>query len=91
LNWAEPISAVQCLADQPQLTFLDSALRHEQLGRYSYIACEPFGTYVVADGRASWNGAALPGDPFEALRARLTMYGQDPHSKEERPASLPTS
>src|SRR5258708_14400927 len=77
LNWAEPIPAMQCLADQPQLTFLDSALRHEQLGRYSYIACDPFGTYIVADGRASWNGKALPGDPIEALRTRLTMYGQE--------------
>lgn len=36
LNRAEPISAMQCLADQPQLTFLDSALRHEQLGRYPH-------------------------------------------------------
>ncbi|WP_334407492.1 aminodeoxychorismate synthase component I [Bradyrhizobium sp. AZCC 2289] len=77
LTWAEPVSTMQCLADQPQLTFLDSALRHEQLGRYSYIACDPFGTYTVADGRASWNGEALPGDPFDALRTRLTMYGQE--------------
>lgn len=62
LDWAEPISAMECLADQPQLTFLDSALRHEQLGRYSYIARDPFGTYIVADGRASWNGDALLGE-----------------------------
>ncbi len=60
LNWAEPISAMQCLADQPQFTFLDSALRHEQRGRYSYIACDPFGTYVVADGRASQTLEQLP-------------------------------
>jgi hypothetical protein len=49
LNWAEPVSAMQCLADQPQLSFLDSALHHEQLGRYSYIACDPFGHPVCTE------------------------------------------
>ncbi|WP_422389131.1 hypothetical protein [Bradyrhizobium septentrionale] len=53
----------RCLAQRPQLTFLDSAAGHELLGRYSYLTCEPFGTYLVADGQASWNAEAVAGDP----------------------------
>jgi para-aminobenzoate synthetase component 1 len=77
LDWTEPTFALDRLADQPKVTFLDSAIRHEKLGRYSYIACDPFGTYVIADGHASWNGEALFGDPFEALRNCLAMYCQE--------------
>lgn len=76
LPWIEPVKALQCLAQRPQLTFLDSAAEHELLGRYSYLACEPFGSYLVADGRASWNGEALPGDPWTVLRNLLARYQQ---------------
>ncbi|MCA6103600.1 aminodeoxychorismate synthase component I [Bradyrhizobium australafricanum] len=74
LQWIEPVKALRCLAQRPQLTFLDSAARHELLGRYSYLACEPFGTYLVADGQASWNGEAIIGDPWEVLRDLLARY-----------------
>lgn len=78
LHWIEPVAAMQCLADRPHLTFLDSAARHTSLGRYSYLACDPFSTYVIADGQASYNGKALEGNPWDALRALLAPYPQ-PH------------
>ncbi|MCC8936979.1 aminodeoxychorismate synthase component I [Bradyrhizobium sp. Arg62] len=74
LPWIDPVNALRCLAKRPHLTFLDSATRHELLGRYSYLACEPFSTYLVADGQASWNGEALIGDPWEVLRDLLARY-----------------
>ncbi|MDA9464790.1 aminodeoxychorismate synthase component I [Bradyrhizobium sp. CCBAU 53415] len=74
LKWIEPVKALRCFAQRPQLTFLDSAAGHELLGRYSYLTCEPFSTYLVADGQASWNGEALAGDPWEALRGLLGRY-----------------
>ncbi|SDG88225.1 aminodeoxychorismate synthase, subunit I [Bradyrhizobium sp. Rc2d] len=74
LQWIEPVKALRCFAHRPQLTFLDSAAGHELLGRYSYLACEPFSTYLVADGQASWNGEALSGDPWEVLRGLLARY-----------------
>lgn len=74
LQWVEPVKALRCFAQRPQLTFLDSAAGHELLGRYSYLACEPFSTYLVADGQASWNGEALSGDPWEVLRGLLARY-----------------
>ncbi|MBB4258040.1 aminodeoxychorismate synthase component I [Bradyrhizobium sp. CIR3A] len=79
LQWIEPVKALRCFAQRPQLTFLDSAAGHELLGRYSYLACEPFSTYLVADGQASWNGEALTGDPWEVLRGLLARYKEAHH------------
>ncbi|WP_407119482.1 hypothetical protein [Bradyrhizobium sp. LMG 9283] len=79
------------LAHRPHLTFLDSAARHELLGRYSYLTCDPFSTYRVDEGQASCNGAALDGDPWIALRDLLAKYTKSiatisRHSKEVRRA-----
>ncbi|MCK1408269.1 aminodeoxychorismate synthase component I [Bradyrhizobium sp. 76] len=77
LQWIEPIKAVQCLAHRPHLSFLDSAATHELLGRYSYVTCDPFSTYIVAGGRASCNGEDIDGDPWEVLRTLLANYPQE--------------
>jgi para-aminobenzoate synthetase component 1 len=77
LQWIEPVTAMRCLAHRPHLTFLDSAARRELIGRYSYLSCDPFGTYMVADGQASWNREALKGDPWGVLRTLLAKYPQE--------------
>ncbi|MCK1517556.1 aminodeoxychorismate synthase component I [Bradyrhizobium sp. 190] len=77
LQWIEPVTAMRSLAHRPHLTFLDSAARHELLGRYSYLSCDPFSTYMVADGQASCNGEALEGDPWKVLRTLLAKYPQE--------------
>ncbi|MCP3392105.1 aminodeoxychorismate synthase component I [Bradyrhizobium sp. CCGB12] len=77
LPWIDPVTAMLRLAHRPHLTFLDSAARHESLGRYSYLACDPFSTYMVMDGQASWDGRAIKGDPWEMLRALLAKYPQE--------------
>lgn len=45
LQRIEPVTAMTCLADRPQLTFLDSVSGHELQGRHSYLACAPFSTF----------------------------------------------
>lgn len=77
IHWIDPVTAMRCLAHRANLTFLDSAARHEALGRYSYVACDPFSTYTVADGQASCDGEALEGDPWKALRTLLAVYPQE--------------
>lgn len=77
LQWIEPITAMLRLAHRAHLTFLDSAARHELLGRYSYLTCDPFGTYIIADGQASCDGEALEGDPWEVLYTLLARYPQE--------------
>jgi len=67
---------MRSLVDRPYLTFLDSAAKHESLGRYSYVACDPFNTFVVAGGQATCNGEALASDPWSALRSLLAKYPQ---------------
>lgn len=72
----EPVVAMRRLAHRPHFTFLDSALRQEQIGRYSYLSSDPFSTLVVSDGQASCDGELLDGDPWSVLRNLLAKYPQ---------------
>ncbi len=51
IAWRDPFDAAQRLADRPGFAFLDSALGHPTLGRYSYIGIEPFGVFSSVAGR----------------------------------------
>ncbi|WP_177248772.1 aminodeoxychorismate synthase component I [Bradyrhizobium sp. Ghvi] len=79
LQWIEPVTAMRRLAHRSHLTFFDSAARHELLGRYSYLTCDPFGTYRVANGQGGWNGLTLKADPWKVLRTLLAKYPQEHH------------
>jgi para-aminobenzoate synthetase component 1 len=68
---------MQVLADLPHLTFLDSATAPGSVARYSYLACDPFGTYAVVDSKPVYEGVFLDGDPWETLRGLLTKYAQE--------------
>lgn len=74
IDWREPIEVAQRLADQPGFAFLDSALFHHKLGRYSFIGIAPFGTFVVESGQPFWNDAPLSAPPLAALRCLLQRY-----------------
>ena len=79
LGWMEPIEAAARLAALPGLAVLDSAMRHETLGRYSYVSADPFGRFVVdASSTPRWNGAAMTGAPLAALRECLARYDIEP-------------
>ncbi|WP_407189987.1 hypothetical protein [Bradyrhizobium centrosematis] len=67
---------MRCFADRPHLTFLDSASSSELWGRHSYLACDRFSTYTVAEKRVSCNKEVLEGNPWEVLRAVLAKYPQ---------------
>mgnify|MGYP001232380966 CR=1 FL=1 len=43
-------SVVRRLADQPGLAFLDSAMTHQEVGRYSFVAADPVATISSLDG-----------------------------------------
>jgi len=58
----------------PGLAFLDSALEHETMGRFSYVAADPFGIFTVREGRAYWNGVPCEGKPLAALRNLLAAF-----------------
>lgn len=58
------------------LAFLDSAMIHPVLGRWSYVMAEPFGRFRVEGGATSWNGVVQSGDPMDVLRGLLARYAQ---------------
>lgn len=74
IGWRDPFDVAKSLADVPGFAFLDSALFHRKLGRYSFIGIDPFGTLTVTNGRTAWNGEALDAPPLEALRDLLRQY-----------------
>ncbi|MPR08994.1 aminodeoxychorismate synthase component I [Microvirga tunisiensis] len=76
LGSLDAFTCVQTLSHLPDVLFLDSALRHPGLGRYSFVAADPFGRFVVRGGRAFWNGDPLPQSPLSALRCLLDRYCQ---------------
>ncbi|MDJ1157970.1 aminodeoxychorismate synthase component I [Chelatococcus sp. SYSU_G07232] len=74
LGQLDPMVALRRLAGRPHVVFLDSAMRHEALGRWSFLACDPFAVFSVEGGRPSWNGTALDESPLAALRRLLAKH-----------------
>ena len=78
----EAFEAARRLADLPGLVFLDSSMRpealgeHARLGRWSFVAADPWTTFRVRNGRAFRDEVALPGAPLDELRALLAF--EDP-------------
>jgi para-aminobenzoate synthetase component 1 len=60
--------------DCPGLVFLDSALRHENLGRYSFIAADPVHRLVTRGDATTIDGVAYAGSPFDAIAHLLARY-----------------
>ncbi len=65
-----PAEAFLCLAGRPHCLFLDSALRHPTLGRYSFLAADPFDYFEHSpDDRDSLGELARRMVPFAAAKA----------------------
>ena len=80
IPFIDPVAAAARLARLPGLAFLDSAMRHDTLGRVSVLAADPFGRFRYRDGRATLDGRAVPGSPIAALRACLAPYRLAPRA-----------
>ena len=76
--YTAPMEAAACLSAMPDLAFLDSAMRHEALGRVSVLAADPFAKFRFRQGRATLNGQPLDGGPIDALRSCFAPYRCDP-------------
>ncbi|MGH7003985.1 MAG: aminodeoxychorismate synthase component I, partial [Alphaproteobacteria bacterium] len=77
IPWLEPVDAAERLYALGGLSFLDSAMRHERLGRYSYVAPAPFGRLVVEEGTARWNGEETGLSPLQSIAHFLALYRQE--------------
>jgi para-aminobenzoate synthetase component 1 len=74
IDYSDPFEALSAFALEPGLVFLDSAMAHPELGRWSWLAPDPFGRFASLDRTAFWNGAPLPGHPIHALRRQLAHF-----------------
>jgi para-aminobenzoate synthetase component 1 len=74
IGWRDPFDVAKSLADVPGFAFLDSALFHRKLGRYSFIGIDPFGAFTVTNGQAAWNGEKIDTAPLDALRGLLRRF-----------------
>jgi para-aminobenzoate synthetase component 1 len=73
-----PWEVLERLADLPHLLFLDSALEHPTLGRYSFLTADPF-EWLWSRGPRTWvSGSCELADPFAVLAGRLARYTLEP-------------
>ena len=94
-----PRRPAEALRDLPFLTFLDSSMADRTLGRYSFIAADPFARIIAGVAEADWAArlksrlaayrtASLPGlPPFQGGVAGLFSYELG-RSLERLPAPL---
>lgn len=76
--YRDPAALLRRLPAGPGLVFLDSAMPHPDLGRWSWLAADPFGRFTGRAGAAFWNDAPLEGHPMAALRRELARYASLP-------------
>ncbi len=67
IPYAEPASLAARLTGRRHLTLLDSSMRHPQLGRYSYLSCDPVASLIAHNGVTTWNGKTLAAPALGAL------------------------
>jgi para-aminobenzoate synthetase component 1 len=76
-----PFDTFQRLASLPHVLFLDSALQHPTLGRYSFLSADPF-AYIWSRGRSVWvtgeTGPREPANPLTVLAELLARYRAEP-------------
>ncbi|MCV6546604.1 MAG: aminodeoxychorismate synthase component I [Cohaesibacter sp.] len=69
-------SLFQRIAHLPFACFLDSASASPQLGRYSYMAAEPFAIFKTIGQQAFWRDKPMDGPPLAALQRLLASFQQ---------------
>ncbi len=86
IDFCDPPAAAHALRDLPFLTFLDSAMADRKLGRYSFVAADPFALFEAREAGKDWvarlkailatyRTAPLPGlPPFQGGAAGLFSY-----------------
>ena len=80
IPYLDPVLAFQPFAADAYAIFLDSALVDGRLGRYSFIAADPFQT-MTSKGNTIWLGnQRITGDPLEILRRELARYPLTPQT-----------
>lgn len=67
------------LAGLGHVAFLDSAMPHASLGRFSYLAADPYDVLRVGADGATLGGRAVEGDPLAGLARALEAERETAH------------
>lgn len=79
LDTTDLAALAERLAGADHLVFLDSAMPHARLGRYSYLAAAPYAVLEAGREGASFAGRPLDGDPLTALGEALSAQRAEAH------------
>ena len=74
IAWLEPVAAFEAVRGLPWPVLLDSARADARLGRWSYVAADPFLRLTSKDGRITLGERSFTGDPFAVLQRALAHY-----------------
>ena len=74
ITYRDPLTACAAVLEHPSPLFLDSALAGGPLGRYSFVAADPFQMLTARDGVVALDGRAVDADPFAVLSRELARY-----------------
>ncbi len=78
--YLEPATVAARLRGERNITLLESVMRHEHLGRYSFLACNPSQTLRVEKGVAIFDGEVQSQPALEFLRQNLAQNKTEPIS-----------
>ncbi|MBL8708875.1 MAG: aminodeoxychorismate synthase component I [Rhodospirillaceae bacterium] len=70
----DPLRWAAVLRPLGGFVFLDSALGHETLGRYSFLMADPFHRLVADADTVTLDGVPQAGDPFAVLATVMARY-----------------
>jgi para-aminobenzoate synthetase component 1 len=84
----EPWHAFEALSYCPYRLFLDSALVHHQLGRYSFVTADPFGV-LLCNGQMVWWESEVTAAPVVQGNALATLAGILREYRADNVANLP--
>ena len=71
VGFVDPLRAFAAVSALPSPLLLDSARIDPQLGRWSYVAADPFLMLTSKDGRIRLGERSVTGDPFAVLQRLL--------------------
>ncbi len=74
IAYRDPFAAFLAFSGHDNLVFLDSALAVPRLGRYTFIAAEPFRVLKSKNGATTLDGRAQAGNPWDVLGGELRRY-----------------
>ena len=74
IDYRDPFDALCVVPPEPGVVLLDSAMAHPTLGRWSWLAFDPFARFTSRQGAAYWDNELLPGHAAHALRRQLARH-----------------